>query len=88
MYQGIIGILGSVCIVMIWVHIFQIPSKFHAKTGKKLIKPFSCGFCLSFWVCLIFLMVQTKFIEAIFISSISPFAYLYVEDLITSKWEL
>ncbi len=88
MYQGIIGLLGSVSLVLIWVHIFKIPDKFYRKTGKKLVKPFSCGFCLSFWLCLLFLVLRLDVVESLFVSSMSPFLYLYIEDSITSKWIL
>ena len=88
MYQGIIGVLGSVCLVMIWIHILNMPYQMMKYTGLKMQKPFSCGFCLSFWLCLVYLIFKTNLVDAIFISSIAPFVYLYTEDYVTNKWEL
>jgi hypothetical protein len=88
MYQAIVGVLGSVGLVMIWHYILKVPHYFWKVTGLNMDKPFSCGFCLSFWTCLIYLMFKTNWLDAIFISSVAPFVYLYAEDFITNKWEL
>lgn len=88
MYQAIVGVLGSIGLVLIWMYVLKMPYQMQKYTGLQMMKPFSCGFCLSFWTCLIYLMFKTNWVEAIFISSIAPFAYLYAEDFITNKWEL
>jgi hypothetical protein len=43
---------------------------------------------MSFWISLAFLILKTDLLSAIFISSIVPFIYLYVEDYFTNKFEL
>jgi hypothetical protein len=43
---------------------------------------------MSFWISFFFLILKTDLLEAIFISSIVPFIYLYVEDHFTNKFEL
>lgn len=88
MYQTIVTIIGAVFLPIIWVYILKAPVMFYRHTGLKMQKPFSCGFCLSFWISFFSLLFKTNFIDAIFISSIVPFIYLYAEDLITNKWEL
>jgi hypothetical protein len=42
---------------------------------------------MSFWICLSYMLWNTTIIEAIFIGSITPFIYLFVEDYITNKFE-
>lgn len=88
MYQGFVSILGALFLPMIWLYILKIPYNFTRITRRRIIKPFNCGFCLSFWIGFISLMMQTKFMDAIFISSSIPFIYIYVEDFIMNKWKL
>ena len=88
MYQEVIALTGSVFIPIIYLYILKIPQGITKRTGIKLRKPFNCGFCLSFWICLISLSLKTNFVDAIFISSSAPFIYLWMEDLITNKYIL
>jgi hypothetical protein len=88
MYQAAISILGSIGITLIYFYILNIPALFTRLTKRKLVKPFSCSFCMSFWISLAFLILKTDLLSGIFISSIVPFIYLYVEDLFTNKFEL
>lgn len=88
MYQAAISILGSIGITLTYFYILNIPALFTRLTKRKLVKPFSCSFCMSFWISLAFLILKTDLLSAIFISSIVPFIYLYVEDLFTNKFEL
>jgi hypothetical protein len=85
MYQEISTITGAVFLPIIYLYILKIPHYFTKYTGFKMVKPFNCGFCLSFWICLINLSMKTNFIDAIFISSATPFIYLWIEDYITNK---
>ena len=88
MYQIAVGVLGSIGITLIYFYILNLPKKFKEVTGRKLVKPFSCSFCMSFWICLSYLLWNTSFVEAIFIGSTTPFIYLLVEDYITNKFQL
>lgn len=88
MYQAIVSLIGGIFLPIIWLYIFKAPAVMYKLTKLKMQKPLSCGFCLAFWITFFSLMFKTNFIDAIFISSIAPFMYLYVEDLITNKWEL
>lgn len=88
MYQAAASILGSIGITLIYFYILNLPKKFNEVTGRNLVKPFSCSFCMSFWISLFFLILKTDLLSAIFISSAVPFIYLFVEDLITNKFEL
>jgi hypothetical protein len=88
MYQITVGVLGSVGLTLLYFYILNLPKFFKEVTGRKLVKPFSCSFCMSFWISLFFLILKTDLLEAIFISSAVPFIYLYVEDHITNKFEL
>ena len=88
MYQIAVGVLGSIGITLIYFYILNLPKKFKEVTGRKLVKPFSCSFCMSFWICLSYLLWNTTFVEAIFISSCTPFVYLIIEDYFTNKFEL
>ena len=88
MYQIAVGVLGSIGITLIYFYILNLPKKFKEVTGRKLIKPFSCSFCMSFWICLSYLLWNTSFVDAIFIGSTTPFIYLLVEDYITNKFQL
>ena len=88
MYQAIINILGAIFLPIIWLHILKLPFKFIKYTGLKVMKPFGCGFCLAFWISFFSFIFKTNLINSIFISSAVPFMYLYIEDLITNKWEL
>ena len=88
MYQITVSILGAIGITLIYFYILNFPKFFKEVTGRKLAKPFSCSFCLSFWISLFFLILKTDLLEAIFISSAVPFIYLYVEDHFTNKFEL
>jgi hypothetical protein len=88
MYQEISIIIGSVFLPIIYIYIIKFPVKFEKYTKLKMVKPFNCGFCLSFWVALISLSLKTNFIDSIFISSAVPFIYLWVEDLLTNKFML
>lgn len=88
MYQIAVGLLGSIGITLIYFYILNLPKKFKEVTGRKLVKPFSCSFCMSFWICLSYLLWNTSIVEAIFISSCTPFVYLVIEDYFTNKFEL
>lgn len=88
MHTAAIGILGSVGITLIYFYILNLPKKFKEVTGRKLVKPFSCSFCMSFWICLFFLILKTDLLNAIFISSCTPFVYLLIEDYLANKFEL
>jgi hypothetical protein len=88
MYQITIGVLGSIGLTLIYFYIINFPMKFKQATGRNLGKPFGCGFCMSFWISLLYLLCNTSIVEAIFISSTTPFIFLFVEDYITNKFEL
>ena len=88
MYQAAVGLLGSIGITLIYFYILNLPKKFKEVTGRKMIKPFSCSFCMSFWICLSYMLCNTSFVEAIFIGSTTPFIYLLIEDYLTNKFEL
>ena len=88
MYLAAIGILGSVGITLIYFYILNIPRIFKKVTGRNLVKPFSCSFCMSFWISLLFLILKTDLLNAIFIGSVTPFVYLIIEDYFTNKFEL
>jgi len=88
MYQAAVGLLGSIGITLIYFYILNLPKKFKEVTGRKMVKPFSCSFCMSFWICLSYLLWNTTVIEAIFIGSTTPFIYLFIEDYLTNKFEL
>jgi len=88
MYQIAVGVLGSIGLTLIYFYILKLPKKFKEVTGRNLSKPFSCSFCMSFWISLIYLLWNTTILEAIFIGSTTPFIYLLVEDYITNKFQL
>jgi hypothetical protein len=88
MYQIAVGVLGSVGLTLLYFYILNFPKFFKEVTGRKLVKPFSCSFCMSFWISFFFLILKTDLLEAIFISSAAPFIYLYVEDHFTNKFQL
>lgn len=88
MYKEVIVIIGSVFLPIIYIYIIKFPTLFERYTKLKMVKPFNCGFCLSFWISLISLSLKTNFVDSIFISSIVPFIYLYVEDSLTNKFIL
>lgn len=88
MYLAAVGILGSVGITLIYFYILNIPRVFKKITGRNLVKPLSCSFCMSFWISLFFLILKTDLLSAIFIGSVTPFVYLLIEDYFTNKFEL
>jgi hypothetical protein len=88
MYLAAIGVLGSVGITLIYFYILNFPKIFKKVTGRNLVKPFSCSFCMSFWISLLFLILKTDLLNAIFIGSVTPFVYLIIEDYFTNKFEL
>jgi hypothetical protein len=88
MYLAAVSVLGSVGITLIYFYILNIPRIFKKITGRNLVKPFSCSFCMSFWISLLFLILKTDLINAIFIGSCTPFVYLIIEDYFTNKFEL
>ena len=88
MYQIAVGVLGSIGITLIYFYILNLPKKFKEVTRRKLVKPFSCSFCMSFWICLSYLLWNTSIVEAIFIGSATPFIYLLIEDYLTNKFQL
>ena len=88
MYQAAVGVLGSIGITLIYFYILNLPKKFKEVTGRKLVKPFSCSFCMSFWICLSYLLWNTSIVEAIFIGSTTPFIYLLIEDYLTNRFQL
>jgi hypothetical protein len=88
MYQIAVGVLGSVGLTLLYFYILNLPKFFKEVTGRNLVKPFSCSFCMSFWISFFFLILKTDLLSAIFISSAVPFIYLLVEAYITNKFEL
>jgi hypothetical protein len=88
MYQIAASILGSVGITLLYFYILNIPALFYKFTKRKLVKPFSCSFCMSFWISLVYLTLKTDLLSAIFISSAVPFIYLWIEQYLTNKFEL
>jgi hypothetical protein len=88
MYQIAVGVLGSVGLTLLYFYILNFPKFFKEVTGKKLVKPFSCSFCISFWISLFYLVLKTDLLSAIFISSAVPFIYLWIEQYLTNKFEL
>jgi len=88
MYQIAVGLLGSVGLTLLYFYILNIPSLFTKFTKRKLDKPFSCSFCMSFWISLFYLVLKTDLLSAIFISSAVPFIYLWIEQYLTNKFEL
>ena len=88
MYQAAVGLLGSIGITLLYYYIINFPKIFNKVTGITLGKPFGCTFCMSFWICLSYLLWNTSFVEAIFISSAVPFIYLLIEDYLTNKFQL
>lgn len=88
MYLAAVGVLGSIGITLIYFYILNFPKIFKKVTGRNLVKPFSCSFCMSFWISLFFLILKTDLLNAIFIGSCTPFVYLIIEDYFTNKFEL
>jgi hypothetical protein len=88
MYHAAAGVLGSIAITLIYFYILKVPVIFTKLTKRKLVKPFSCTFCLSFWISLVYLILKTDLLSAIFISSCTPFVYLIIEDYLTEKFAL
>lgn len=88
MHIAAVGVLGSIGITLIYFYILNIPRVFKKITGRNLVKPFSCSFCMSFWISLFFLILKTDLLNAIFIGSCTPFVYLIIEDYFTNKFEL
>lgn len=88
MHIAAIGVLGSIGITLIYFYILNFPKIFKKVTGRNLVKPFSCSFCMSFWISLFFLILKTDLLNAIFIGSCTPFVYLIIEDYFTNKFEL
>jgi hypothetical protein len=43
---------------------------------------------MSFWISLAYFLWNTTILDAIFISSATPFIYLLIEQYITNKFEL
>lgn len=78
----IIGLLGSIFLSILWIHVFKIHKKLQLS-----FKPFNCGFCLAFWFSLAYFCYTRNWVDAIYISSITPFIYLIFEDIFTDKWE-
>jgi hypothetical protein len=89
MYKAVIGILGGISLSLIYYYILEIPKKFNKLWKIKLVKPFSCPFCMSFWFCFTYQLfnTQSNFIDCLFISTITPFLYLIIEDKFLTKWE-
>jgi len=88
MHQIAIGILGSIGLTLIYFYIIKFPKGFKELTGRNLGKPLGCGFCMSFWISLSYFLWNTTIVEAIFISSTTPFIFLIIDDYITNKFEL
>jgi len=88
MYQIAVSVLGSVGLTLLYFYILNFPKFFKEVTGRKLVKPFSCSFCMSFWISLFYLVLKTDLLSAIFISSAVPFIYLWIEQYLTNKFEL
>ena len=88
MYQIAVGVLGSIGLTLLYFYIINFPKFFKEVTGRKLVKPFGCTFCMSFWISLFYLVLKTDLLSAIFISSAVPFIYLSIEQYLTNKFEL
>jgi hypothetical protein len=88
MYQAAVAVLGSIGLTLIYFYIINFPRHYKVTTGRNLGKPFSCSFCMSFWICIYYLLWNTTILETIFIGSITPFIYLFIEDYVTNKFEL
>ena len=88
MHQIAIGILGSVGVTLIYFYIVNVPKRYKKVTGRTLGKPLGCSFCMSFWISLAYFLWNTTILDAIFISSATPFIYLLIEQYITNKFEL
>ena len=88
MHQITASVLGSVGLTLLYFYTINIPALFTKFTKRKLVKPFSCSFCISFWISLFYLVLKTDLISAIFISSAVPFIYLWIEQYITNKFQL
>jgi hypothetical protein len=88
MYKTIIGILGAISLSFIYYYILDIPKLFF-KFGKiKLVKPFSCPFCMSFWFSFTYLLFNSELnlIDSLFAATLTPILYLFIEDKLLSKW--
>lgn len=88
MYQAAVSVLGSIGITLIYFYIINVPAIFKKVTKRKLVKPFSCSFCMSFWISFFYLILKTDLLSAIFIASTTPFIFLFVENAFTQKFEL
>jgi len=88
MHQITVGILGSIGITLIYFYIVNVPAIFMRVTSRKLVKPFSCSFCMCFWTSIIYFLCNTQLDEAIFLGSATPFIYMIVEEHITNKFQL
>lgn len=84
MYSSIVGVLGACTMTLIYYYILNIPK--YLREREWSIKPLNCGFCMSFWFCFIYQLSQNNLMDAIFISSIAPFLYLFIEDKFLEKW--
>lgn len=84
MFETIVVMIGTPFLILIFFHVLQINRKFHDIFNVQLIKPFNCGFCLSFWISLISQMIfaENNFFIAVFLSCPIPFIYTYFEDQI------
>lgn len=89
MYKAIIGILGGITLSLLYYYILQIPQKISKLCKIKLVKPFTCPFCMSFWFCFIYQLAFTEisFIDCLYISTSTPFLYLITEDKFLNKWK-
>lgn len=87
MFETIIVLIGTPFFVLIYSTILRIPTMYFDKTGKHLIKPFNCGFCLSFWVSLFsqILIAGNSILIAAFLSFPIPFIYNYLFDKTTGE---
>jgi hypothetical protein len=88
MYKTIIGILGGISLSLLYYYFLEIPKLITKLCGIKLVKPFSCPFCMSFWLSFIYNTFNTdcNFIDAVYVSTITPILYLFIEEQILKKW--
>jgi len=84
MYSSIFGVLTSPFMVLIYFYILKIPNLL--RNYDLSMKPFNCGFCMTFWICFLYEITKNNLVDALFISSISPFIYIYIEDKFLEKW--
>jgi hypothetical protein len=87
MFETILVMTGTPFFVLIYSTILRIPTKYFDLTGKQLLKPFNCSFCLSFWVSLFaqIFVCNNPVLIAAFASFPVPFIYNFIFDKINAE---